>query len=154
MLALVADGHTAGTIARRLLIGERTVHKHLQHLYAKLDVTDRLSAVLTAQRLGFLRPHRTARRGRAFPAAWINHEGSATTARCGIATAGARDPPAPAVTAAPAIAGYEATAVRPLDKPRMVRGVLQGARAAATAGAAEDPDRSPHPDASPRRSNR
>jgi DNA-binding CsgD family transcriptional regulator len=56
VLALVADGHTAGTIARRLLIGERTVHKHLQHLYAKLDVTDRLSAVLTAQRLGILPP--------------------------------------------------------------------------------------------------
>ena len=56
VLALVADGHTAGTIARRLLIGERTVHKHLQHLYAKLDVTDRLSAVLTAQRFGILPP--------------------------------------------------------------------------------------------------
>jgi DNA-binding CsgD family transcriptional regulator len=36
VLALVADGHTAGTVARRLLIGERTVHKHLQHLYASL----------------------------------------------------------------------------------------------------------------------
>jgi DNA-binding NarL/FixJ family response regulator len=56
VLALVADGHTAGTVARRLLIGERTVHKHLQHLYAKLDVTDRLSAVLAAQRLGILPP--------------------------------------------------------------------------------------------------
>ena len=30
------------------------MHKHLQHLYAKLDVTDRLSAVLTAQRLEFI----------------------------------------------------------------------------------------------------
>lgn len=50
MLALVADGHTAGTIARRLLIGERTVHKHLQHLYAKLD------------RSAFRRPHRAAAR--------------------------------------------------------------------------------------------
>ena len=56
MLALVADGHTAGAVARRLLIGERTVHKHRQHLYAKLDVTDRLSAVLTAQRLGIVSP--------------------------------------------------------------------------------------------------
>jgi len=56
VLALVADGHTAGAGARRLLIGERTVHKHLQHLYAKLGVTDRLSAVLTAQRLGILPP--------------------------------------------------------------------------------------------------
>ena len=52
VLALVADGHTAGAVARRLLIGERTVHKHLQHLYGKLGVTDRLSAVLAAQRLG------------------------------------------------------------------------------------------------------
>jgi ATP/maltotriose-dependent transcriptional regulator MalT len=32
------------------------VHKHLQHLYAKLDVTDRPIAVLTAQRLGILPP--------------------------------------------------------------------------------------------------
>jgi DNA-binding CsgD family transcriptional regulator len=56
VLALVADGHTAGAVARRLLIGERTVHKHLQHLYGKLGVTDRLSAVLAAQRLGVLPP--------------------------------------------------------------------------------------------------
>jgi len=48
----------------------------------------------------------------------MNHEGSATAARCGIATAGVRDPPAPAVPPAPAIAGYRATAVRPLGKPR------------------------------------
>ena len=67
MLALVADGHTAATVARRLLIGERTVHKHLQRLYAKLGVTDRLSAVLTAQRLGILPPPPCAGCERRFP---------------------------------------------------------------------------------------
>ncbi|MHC8504121.1 LuxR C-terminal-related transcriptional regulator [Pseudonocardia artemisiae] len=41
-------------MGRRLAIAERTVHKHLQRTYAKLGVTDRLSAVLRAQRLGLL----------------------------------------------------------------------------------------------------
>jgi DNA-binding CsgD family transcriptional regulator len=54
VLELVADGLTSNAIARRLLIAERTVHKHLERVYAKLGVTDRLSAVLTAQRTGVL----------------------------------------------------------------------------------------------------
>ncbi len=54
VLALLADGHTAAAIGRRLLIAERTVHKHLEHLYAKLGVTDRLAAVLRARDLGLL----------------------------------------------------------------------------------------------------
>jgi DNA-binding CsgD family transcriptional regulator len=54
VLALLADGLTAAAIARRLEIGERTVHKHLEHVYAKLRVTDRLSAVVRAQHAGLL----------------------------------------------------------------------------------------------------
>jgi DNA-binding CsgD family transcriptional regulator len=54
VLALLADGLTAAAIARRLDIGERTVHKHLEHVYAKLRVTDRLSAVVRAQQAGLL----------------------------------------------------------------------------------------------------
>ena len=54
MLALLAEGLTAASIGRRLMITERTVHKHLQHSYTKLGVTDRLGAVLHAQRIGLL----------------------------------------------------------------------------------------------------
>jgi DNA-binding CsgD family transcriptional regulator len=54
VLALVADGLTAAATARRLLVAERTVHKHLERIYAKLGVSDRVSAVLRAQRLGIL----------------------------------------------------------------------------------------------------
>ncbi|OLT12828.1 hypothetical protein BJF78_23490 [Pseudonocardia sp. CNS-139] len=54
VLALMAEGRTAGSIGRKLAISERTVHKHLERTYAKLGVTDRLSAVLHAQRAGLL----------------------------------------------------------------------------------------------------
>ena len=54
VLVLVADGLTAAATARRLLVAERTVHKHLERIYAKLGVSDRVSAVLCAQRLGVL----------------------------------------------------------------------------------------------------
>jgi DNA-binding CsgD family transcriptional regulator len=54
VLSLLAEGLTAAAIGRRLVITERTVHKHLQHSYTKLGVTDRLRAVLRAQRIGLL----------------------------------------------------------------------------------------------------
>lgn len=54
VLHLLADGRTAAAIAHRLAISERTIHKHLEHLYGKLSVSDRLSAVLRAQFLGLL----------------------------------------------------------------------------------------------------
>ena len=54
VLARLAEGLTAASIGRRLMITERTVHKHLQHGYAKLGVADRLGAVLRAQRIGLL----------------------------------------------------------------------------------------------------
>ncbi len=54
VLALLAEGLTAASIGRQLLITERTVHKHLQRSYTKLGVTDRLGAVLRAQRIGLL----------------------------------------------------------------------------------------------------
>jgi len=54
VLTLVADGLTAAAVARRLVVAERTVHKHLERTYAKLGVSDRVSAVLRAQRLGIL----------------------------------------------------------------------------------------------------
>ena len=54
VLVLVADGLTAAAVARRLVVAERTVHKHLERVYAKLGVSDRVTAVLRAQRLGIL----------------------------------------------------------------------------------------------------
>jgi DNA-binding NarL/FixJ family response regulator len=54
VLVLVADGLTAAAAARRLVVAERTVHKHLERVYAKLGVSDRVSAVLRAHRLGVL----------------------------------------------------------------------------------------------------
>jgi DNA-binding CsgD family transcriptional regulator len=54
VLSLVAEGLTSAAAARRLLIAERTVHKHLERIYAKLGVSDRVSAVLRAQRAGVL----------------------------------------------------------------------------------------------------
>ncbi len=54
ILTLVGGGLTARTIARRCGISERTVHKHLEHAYRKLDCHDRLSAVLLARDTGLL----------------------------------------------------------------------------------------------------
>lgn len=54
VLALLASGHTARAIARRLQVGERTVQKHLQRIYRKLGAGDRLVAVQRAQLIGLL----------------------------------------------------------------------------------------------------
>ncbi|MGY1679106.1 response regulator transcription factor [Geodermatophilus sp. SYSU D01176] len=54
VLRLLADGLTAASIARRLGCSPRTVRKHLEHLYRKLGVGDRLMAVQGARQLGLL----------------------------------------------------------------------------------------------------
>jgi DNA-binding CsgD family transcriptional regulator len=54
VLRLLAEGHTAFSIARRLSCSPRTVHKHLEHVYRKLDVADRLTAIRAAQQLEIL----------------------------------------------------------------------------------------------------
>jgi len=54
VLSLLADGLTAATIGRRLVISPRTVHKHLEHVYAKLGTADRLTTVLRARSAGLL----------------------------------------------------------------------------------------------------
>jgi ATP/maltotriose-dependent transcriptional regulator MalT len=56
VLKLLATSSTAARIGRELRISERTVHKHLENLYGKLGVHDRLAAVLRAQDLGLLEP--------------------------------------------------------------------------------------------------
>ncbi|MGR6964642.1 response regulator transcription factor [Geodermatophilus sp. URMC 61] len=54
VLQLLAAGLTAGSIAHRLGCSPRTVHKHLERLYRKLDVSDRMAAVQEARRLGLV----------------------------------------------------------------------------------------------------
>jgi DNA-binding CsgD family transcriptional regulator len=54
VLKLVAEGITAAAVGHCLNIAERTVHKHLERIYAKFGVCDRVSAVLAAHRYGLL----------------------------------------------------------------------------------------------------
>lgn len=56
ILTLLSKGLTAESLARRLSISPRTVGKHLEHIYRKLDVRDRLMAVQMAYELGLLEP--------------------------------------------------------------------------------------------------
>ena len=54
VLRLVADGCTNRAVGSLLGIGEATVKTHLGHVYEKLGVTDRASAVRTAWELGLV----------------------------------------------------------------------------------------------------
>jgi DNA-binding CsgD family transcriptional regulator len=54
VLQLLAEGYTAYGAARRLGISPRTVQKHLEHIYRKLSVSDRLSAVQVAVEIGLV----------------------------------------------------------------------------------------------------
>jgi len=56
VLELLSRGLTAQAIARSLLISERTVRKHLERTYRKLECGDRLAAVQIATSAGVLRP--------------------------------------------------------------------------------------------------
>jgi DNA-binding CsgD family transcriptional regulator len=58
ILTLLSAGLTAESVARRSGISPRTVEKHLEHIYRKLDVGDRLMAVQRAFELGLLAPTR------------------------------------------------------------------------------------------------
>jgi DNA-binding CsgD family transcriptional regulator len=65
VLTLLGAGLTAQAIARRLNSSPRTVHKHLEHLYRKLGVRDRLMAVQRARDAGLLpTPHQAGGRRR------------------------------------------------------------------------------------------
>jgi DNA-binding NarL/FixJ family response regulator len=54
VLRLVADGATNQVAAHRLLISETTIKTHLLHIYTKLGVRDRASAVASAYKRGLL----------------------------------------------------------------------------------------------------
>lgn len=54
VLRLVAAGRTNAQIGAELHIGESTVKTHLQHIFEKLDATDRAAAVAIGYRRGLL----------------------------------------------------------------------------------------------------
>jgi len=56
VLRLVAEGSTNRETAQRLFISEATVKTHLLHIYAKLEVRDRASAVAAGYQRGLLNP--------------------------------------------------------------------------------------------------
>jgi DNA-binding NarL/FixJ family response regulator len=60
VLLLLSEGHLARSIAARLEVSTRTVHKHLGSVYRKLGVHDRLVAVRTAQQVGLIPAHSPA----------------------------------------------------------------------------------------------
>jgi DNA-binding NarL/FixJ family response regulator len=55
VLTLVARGLSNREVAEALFLSEATARTHVAHILSKLDVTDRLAAVMAAVRLGILR---------------------------------------------------------------------------------------------------
>lgn len=54
VLTLIAQGRSAPEIAEHLFLGVTTVRTHMQHIYDKLGVSERASAVAVAARRGLL----------------------------------------------------------------------------------------------------
>jgi HD-GYP domain-containing protein (c-di-GMP phosphodiesterase class II) len=54
ILALVARGLADREIARRLVVSQKTVSNHVQHIYAKLGITSRAAATLFAIQHGLV----------------------------------------------------------------------------------------------------
>ncbi len=52
VLALVADGMSNESIARRLSLSGKTVRNHLSNIFVKLQVADRAEAIVRARRAG------------------------------------------------------------------------------------------------------
>lgn len=54
ILSLIIEGHSSKKVAEILFISKRTVDFHLDNVYQKLQVTNRMQAIQRARRLGLL----------------------------------------------------------------------------------------------------
>lgn len=54
ILALIVEGHSSKQVADMLFVSKRTVDFHLDNIYEKLHVTNRMQAMQRASRLGLL----------------------------------------------------------------------------------------------------
>ncbi|HLV80872.1 MAG TPA: helix-turn-helix transcriptional regulator [Chthonomonadaceae bacterium] len=54
ILSLVIEGHPSKKVAEMLFISKRTVDFHLDNIYEKLQVSNRMQALQRAVRLGLL----------------------------------------------------------------------------------------------------
>jgi HD-GYP domain-containing protein (c-di-GMP phosphodiesterase class II) len=59
VLILVARGSTNKEVAEKLVISKKTVANHIEHIYAKIGVSNRTAAALFATRHGLLTPEET-----------------------------------------------------------------------------------------------
>lgn len=53
ILDLIASGHSNPVISNRLGISDKTVRNHITNIFSKLQVTDRVQAVMRARSAGF-----------------------------------------------------------------------------------------------------
>ncbi len=54
ILSLIVEGHSSKKVAELLFVSKRTVDFHLDNIYDKLQVTNRMQALQKASKLGLL----------------------------------------------------------------------------------------------------